>query len=107
MIMDGKNNKSFLQSIILAGVALVLLGGFIAYGFMRIFELTKNVSSLSAELADTNARLRQNTNQLSAELASTTATLSQNTNKLSQKHYGPARANRRTFPYAFQRPTKH
>ena len=84
MIMDGKNNKSFLQSIISAGVALVLLGGFIAYGFMRIFELTKNVSSLSAELADTNARLHQNTNQLSAELASTTATLSQNTNKLSQ-----------------------
>ena len=85
MIMDGKNNKSFLQSIISAGVALVLLGGFIAYGFMRISELTKNVSSLSAELADTNAKLRQNTSQLSAELASTTATLSQNTNQLSQK----------------------
>lgn len=84
MIMDGKNNKSFLQSIISAVVVLVLLGGFIAYGFMRISELTKNVSSLSAELTDTNARLSQNTNQLSAELASTTAALSQNTNQFSQ-----------------------
>ena len=38
-------------------IALVLLGGFIAYGFMRISELTKNVSSLSVELADTNAKI--------------------------------------------------
>ena len=82
--MEQKGNKSFLRSIIPVVIALVLLGGFLAYGFMRISELTKNVSSLSVELADTNAKLRQNTSQLSAELASTTATLSQNTNQLSQ-----------------------
>ena len=103
--MEQKGNKSFLRSIIPVVIALVLLGGFLAYGFMRISELTKNVSSLSVELADTNAKLRQNTSQLSAELASTTATLSQNTNQLSQKLRTCARKPS-DFPIRFPTPSK-
>lgn len=49
-------------------VVLVVLGGFLVYGYMRISTLTKNVGSLSLELASTTAQLSQNANQLSQNI---------------------------------------
>lgn len=66
--MEHKDTKSFLPSIITAGVVFILLGGVLVYEFMQISALTKNASSLATELASTNAMLSQNTNQLSQNI---------------------------------------
>lgn len=67
--MEGKNTQSFWPNILPAGIVFVVLGGFITYEFMRISDLTKNISLLTTELASTTAALSQNTNQLSQDIA--------------------------------------
>ena len=66
--MENTAKKSLMQSIIPAVVVFVLLGGFIAYGYVRIATLSTNVSSLTTELASTTAILSLNTKQLSQNI---------------------------------------
>ncbi len=66
--MEHKNNEGFLQSIIPAGIVLVLLGGFLGYQYMQILKLQKNVGSLTTDLASTTAQLAQNTGELSQNI---------------------------------------
>ncbi|KKR45645.1 MAG: hypothetical protein A3G47_01535 [Candidatus Zambryskibacteria bacterium RIFCSPLOWO2_12_FULL_39_45] len=66
--MENKDYKSFLPNIIPVVIVFVLLGGFLAYEFMQISTLTKNVGLLSAELASTTALLSQNTKELSQNI---------------------------------------
>ena len=67
--MEEQTIKSFWPSIIPAGVVLIILGGFLAYGFMRISTLAEQTNSLSTELASTTAALSQNTSQLTQNIA--------------------------------------
>ncbi|OHA25948.1 MAG: hypothetical protein A3C06_01855 [Candidatus Taylorbacteria bacterium RIFCSPHIGHO2_02_FULL_46_13] len=61
--------KRHLPNIIPAGIVLVVLGGFIIYGFFRISSLTEQAEILTRELASTTAALSRNTNELSGNLA--------------------------------------
>lgn len=60
--MDFQDKKSFLKSLIPAGIVFIIFGGVITYGFMQISALTK-------ELALTNAKLAENTELLSQGIA--------------------------------------
>lgn len=66
--MEHQNKKSFLQSLIPAGVVLLILGGALIYEYMQISELTKGVAYLTVELASTTAGLSQNTSKLSQNI---------------------------------------
>src|ERR1035437_2160355 len=66
--MDYENSKSFWTSIIPAGIVFLVLGGFLGFEFMQISALTKNVGSLSTELASTTVALSQNTQELSQNI---------------------------------------
>ncbi len=63
-----QNIKRFLPNIIPAGIVLVFLGGFTAYGFVRISSLNKNIGLLQTELASTTALLSQNTTLLAQSI---------------------------------------
>ncbi|MDZ4226947.1 MAG: D-alanyl-D-alanine carboxypeptidase family protein [Patescibacteria group bacterium] len=60
--------RSLLPGIAPAGVVLLVLGGFLGYQFVQISALTKNVDSISAELASTTAALSENTRELSLNI---------------------------------------
>ena len=66
--MENKQNRSFLWSIIPAGVAFLILGSFLVYQFVQISRLTKSVASLSTELSSTTSLLLQNTKELSQNI---------------------------------------
>lgn len=66
--MEEQTTRSFWPNIIPAGVVLIILGGFLAYGYTRIATLTEQASSLSTELASTTAKLSQNTSQLAQNI---------------------------------------
>lgn len=66
--MENKDKKNLLQSMIPAGVVLIILGGALIYLYMQVSVLTKNVNYLTVELASTTAGLSQNTDKLSQNI---------------------------------------
>lgn len=66
--MDSENSKSLWRNIIPAGIVFLVLGGFLGFEFMQISALTKNIDSLSTELASTTVALSRNTQELSQNI---------------------------------------
>jgi LAS superfamily LD-carboxypeptidase LdcB len=81
--MKSQAIKSFLPRVIPAGLVFIVLGGFLVYGFVRIFALTESVVSLTTELASTTEMLSQNDNRLLLNLTDLRAQTSGLSNTLS------------------------
>lgn len=63
-----QNIKNLLPNIIPAVVVFIVLGGFLAYGFIQVSTLTKRTDSLTMELASTTVALSRSTIELSGNL---------------------------------------
>lgn len=73
--MKAKDFKKFLPNFIPAVVVLVILGGFVVYGFIKISRLNEDIAFLNTELASTTEALSQNLANLRAETVGISNTL--------------------------------
>jgi LAS superfamily LD-carboxypeptidase LdcB len=74
--MDEQGNKSFLKSLIPAGVVFIILGGVITYGFFKVSDLAKELALTNAKLAETENRFSQSVADLDSRASGLSDTLS-------------------------------
>jgi D-alanyl-D-alanine carboxypeptidase len=74
--MDDQGNKIFLKSLIPAGVVFAVLGGVIAYGFFEVSSLTKELALTNAKLAESAELFSQGIAELDSRTAGLSDTLS-------------------------------